>query len=222
MDLPFHAEIMRAAVGEFFDATAMEQILAGNFSQDSFRNLLGDRPQLHFDDDKIAEALAYVEDLRTRIIALAVETTDTAGAAQRHVFGQLCHTVQDFYAHSNYVDLWLAANGGLSATAPESIPALDEEILQHPDLHTGSFVMWRDIIFYIPLLKYLARKIYIPPQSHEAMHLDNPSRGEKFPYARAAAVQRTRWEYHRTVESIVAHGGETALQRFLAAEQPSV
>ena len=73
---------------------------------------MGTRPHIHFDDDKFAEANAYVAKEHARIVELACEpsrpgTPEDAlvGADQRAALGRLCHTVQDFYAHSNYVDL---------------------------------------------------------------------------------------------------------------------
>jgi len=213
LDLRYHEEITRTALGEFFDEPALAQIIAANFSQDSLINLVG-KPYLHFDDDEIAASLAYVDGLAARITAVMTEPGADIGAAQRQTFGQLTHTVQDFYAHSNYVDLWLASFNGDTPPAPNAIPPLDAYLLNHPDLHTGTFKLWRDIIYYIPGLKHVARKVYIPLRSHEAMHLDNPARGEKFPYALAAAARRTRWEYLRAADAISAIGGDAALHRF--------
>lgn len=212
MDLQYHEEITRVALEEFFDEPALAQVIAANFSQDDFWNLIG-KPHLHFDDE-IPAAQAYVDGLMARIIVVMTELGADVGAVQRRVFGQLTHTVQDFYAHSNYVDLWLASLNGDTPPAPDTIPPLDAHLLAHPDLHTGTFKLWRDIIYYIPGLKYVARKVYIPPRSHEAMHLDNPARGEKFFYALAAAVRRTRWEYLRVADAIASIGGDAALRRF--------
>ncbi len=212
MDLQYHEKITRIALGKFFDEPALMQVIAANFSQDDFWNLIG-KPHLHFDDE-IPASQAYVAGLRARITAVMTEPETDVGAAQRRVFGLLTHTVQDFYAHSNYVDLWLASLNGDSPPAPDTIPPLDDRLLAHPDLHTGTFRLWRDIIYYIPGLKHVARWVYIPPRSHEAMHLDNPARGEKFPYALAAAVRRTRWEYLRAADAIAGIGGDAALRRF--------
>ncbi len=215
MDLPYHEQITRAAVGTLFDTPAMAQILAANFEQDALRNLVG-KPYLHFDDNKIAESLAYVDTCFERIATVMAHADVDVGAEQRRIFGQLSHTVQDFYAHSNYVNLWFAEYGTEQST-PKDIDSLDAALLHHAALRTGSFRLWRDIVYYIPGVKYIARKLYIPPHSHEAMHLDNPQRGVKFEYAMAAAIRRTRHEYHRVIKIITAYGGDIAVQRFLRA-----
>ena len=208
MLLEYHAIITRDAIGEFFGKTALREIIAANFKQDAPANLIG-KPYLHFDNDKIAESLAYIDRQMMRLAE-----ADGNETVQWDAFGRLCHTAQDFYAHSNYVDLWLAENGGTEHTAPAEIDGLDESLLTSPRLRTGSFYLLRDIIYYIPLVKILARKIHIPRFSHEAMHLDDPARGARFEYALAAAVQRTRFEYRRAVEMLSARGGAAAVNRF--------
>jgi hypothetical protein len=70
------------------------------------------------------------------------------------------------------------------------------------------------MIDYVPLLGALARSIWVPADSHEAIHLDSPDRGPQFVYALAAARQRTAQEYHRAVETIVKAGGQDAVERF--------
>ncbi len=212
MLLEYHEIITRDALGEFFAEAALREIIAANFKQDALANLLG-KPEIHFDNDKIAESLAYIDAEISRM-ANAVGDTSEIQAIQWDAFGRLCHTAQDFYAHSNYVDLWLAENGGLENTSPTEIDGLDEKLLTHPNLRTGSFHLLRDIVYYIPGIRTLARKIHIPQFSHEAMHLDDPSRGAQFDYAMVAATQRTRFEYRRAVDALSAHGGESALSRF--------
>ncbi len=216
MLLEYHAIITRDAIGKFFGETALREIIAANFKQDSLANLIG-KPYLHFDNDKIAESLAYIDRQITRL-------TDARGDdaviqnVQWDAFGRLCHTAQDFYAHSNYVDLWLAENGGLENTSPAEIDGLDEKLLSHPNLRTGSFYLLRDIVYYIPGVRTIARKIHIPIFSHEAMHLDDPTRGAKFAYAMTAAIQRTRFEYRRAVDALSARGGTAAVNRFRAED----
>lgn len=212
MLLEYHEIITRDAIGKFFDDTALREIIAANFKQDALVNLLG-RPEIHFDNDKITESLAYIDAEISRMTNAVGDDTEIQ-SEQWDAFGRLLHTAQDFYAHSNYVDLWLAEHGGLENTTPDEIDGLDEKLLSHPNLRTGSFHLLRDIIYYIPGIRTLARKIHIPKFSHEAMHLDDPTRGAKFDYAIAAATQRTRFEYRRAVDALSAQGGEAALKRF--------
>src|SRR5690606_18376168 len=105
MDARFHVQLLTEAVGAHFEPQALQQIIAANLGQDALRYQLGAYPHYHFDNNEITRSLAYVEQEHEQIVALAL--TANPGAAQRAAFGRLTHTVHDFYAHSNYVDLWL-------------------------------------------------------------------------------------------------------------------
>jgi len=212
MLLEYHKTITQNAIGKFFGDDALREIIAANFKQDALANLLG-RPVIHFDNDRIIESLAYIDAELARMGHARGDDTEIQRILW-DAFGRLSHTAQDFYAHSNYVDLWLAENGGLENTSHADINGLDENLLSHPRLHTGSFHLLRDIVYYIPLIRTLARKIYIPKFSHEAMHLDDPTRGAKFDYAITAAIQRTRFEYQRAIDLLSTHGDKSALNLF--------
>ena len=191
MDKPYHIQITTAALPATISADALDLILAANLGQDALRNQLGSKAHYHYDNNDIAAGDAYVAELH-HAIANAKSLAEACTA-----FGQLSHAVQDFYAHSNYVDLWLEKHGGLEKTRREDIVPLDPDILQHPALHTGHFRMIPDILYYIPRIKHIFRKLYLPADSHEAMNLDTPARGERFWYALHAATERTRHEYER-------------------------
>jgi hypothetical protein len=212
MEARFHVQLLTETVGDYFDPPALQQIIAANLGQDALRYQLGAFPHYHFDGNEIAKSLAYVEQEHEKLVTLA--STDNPGAAQRAAFGRLTHAVHDFYAHSNYVDLWLDANGGLAGSTAEQINGLDATLLNHPQLRTGTFNLWFDLLYYIPHFRSTLRKIYLRPNSHEAMNLDSPTQGPKFQYAMIAAQQRTLHEYHRAADALAAHGGEEALHHF--------
>ena len=150
----------------------------------------------HFDNCDFASSLRYIEEQHT----LIAETDDPH--AMRRALGRLTHTAQDFYAHSNYVDLWLNQHGGLGRTRPGDINGLDPDLHHSPQLRSGWFFWWRDIIYYLPLLRNFAKKYLVFADSHEAMNLDAPRSGPKFWYAIVAAKQRTVAEYHRVVQTL--------------------
>jgi len=215
MHAQYHTALIRKALEADFTETALGEVIAANLGQDALRYQLGNKPHFHCDNNKIAESLAYVEEEHAAIAAIAGTTAAGAdGAQMRAALGHLFHTVQDFYAHSNYVDLWLESQKGRPRPPAEAIDGLVPGLLGHPGLRTGTFVMWRDLIYYVPLLGKLARRIYVSPRSHEAMNLDGPERGWKFWYAYAAAYQRTCAEYQRAVATVRTAGGEAALQAF--------
>ena len=210
----YHRSITHTALATQFSEAALGEIVAANLGQDAWVYQLGTKAHYHFDNNGIAEGLSYIEDLHRTIAALAEEAS--GGQAQRVAFGRLCHAVQDFYAHSNYVDLWLARNGGLESTLPSEIDGQDKELLSHPNLRTGTAVVWRDWIYHFRLAEPLARRIPPRPGSHQTMNLDSPERGPRFSYAVEAAVQRTLYEYNRAADMLIRARGEQALVRFTA------
>ena len=212
MESRYHVQLLTEALDAFFDSAALEQVIAANLGQDALRYQLGAYPHYHFDNNQIARSLAYVDHEQRQVVALA--SSANPGPAQRAAFGRLSHTVHDFYAHSNYVDLWLERNGGLANSSAGQIDGLDASLLNHPQLHTGSFKLWFDTLYYIPGVGPMLRKIYLRPGSHEAMNLDTPAQGPKFHYAMVAAHQRTLHEYYRAANALLAAGGEEALQHF--------
>ena len=79
-----------------------------NIKQDSSAGQFG-HDEYHFDNN------AFDEDLRlhrgaARAGGCIPAKKDVASAWM--AFGRMTHTVQDFYAHSNYITLWLAASTG--------------------------------------------------------------------------------------------------------------
>lgn len=215
----YHIELTRLVLAPHFAAPALDDVIRANLGQDALRYQLGTHPHFHFDNNQIAEGLAYVEQQHAEIVALVAVEGSRAAARQRACLGRLLHAVQDFYAHSNYVDLWLARYTAPGQSMPQSseINGLDAEILGHPDLMTGSFKFWRDIVYYIPVAGWLARRFLgVPATSHEGMNLDAPDRGPSFVYAFEAARQRTAHEWQRAAAEVQAAGGEAAYQRFIA------
>ena len=116
-------------------------------------------------------------------------------------FGRLSHTVQDLYAHSNYVDLWLANCDGRNP-GPDKIDPLDPGLLSDPWLHSGKVNYLFDALQFFNLLKPSMLK-FTSHDSHTRMNLDGPNR-PNFPYAFAAAVKRTQLEFTKMADSLPA------------------
>lgn len=103
-----HESITRSAVATFADIVfdgrsgarkpALGQIAVANAAVDDDQY----HSALHFDGEAFPEGQARLQDLRIRI-ALDMSRKDVT-AARTHL-GQALHTVQDFYAHSNWVEL---------------------------------------------------------------------------------------------------------------------
>jgi hypothetical protein len=190
----YHIAVLTETLGQHFSARALQQIIDANLGQDSGWTQF--QMHVHFDNCAFAEGRAFVEQQHA-LIAGADDPT-----LMRAALGRLTHAVQDFYSHSNYVDLWLEANGGFANTRPEDVDGLDPALLNHPSLTSGYFYLWRDIIYYLPIIDRFAKKYLVFPGSHEAMNLDDPSTGPRFPYSIVAAKQRTLAEYQRALQSL--------------------
>jgi hypothetical protein len=194
MHTPYHRSITVQALQGCFSATALEVIVAANLGQDSPRGQIG-HDEYHFDANAFAKGRAYIEENR-HIIRPALERGDVL-AAQK-AFGRLTHTAQDFYAHSNYVTLWLARFPDNGWPPPDEIDPFDSALLDGPDLRSGRLYYPLEVLSFIPFLKKFILPL-LPRDSHAWMNLDTPEQGPKFPYAIAAAEKRTRYEYEQTV-----------------------
>jgi hypothetical protein len=190
----YHIQMITQALQAEFSGRALRAILQANLGQDSLRGLIG-HPEFHFDDSRFAESYAYMERQNQ-----AIHAALSAGRPQPawQAFGRLLHTAQDFYAHSNYVQLWLS--GRSPVPPPEEIEALDAAILESKALVSGRIYFW-EVFSLIPGLEPLSRRL-LPPDAHAWVNLDKPECGPLFRYALAAATQRTRLEYERLVRSL--------------------
>ena len=194
METQYHISVLTETIGSQISARALQEIIAGNLGQDMGWDQF--KPHVHFDNSLFSDGLAFMEEQH------AIITQSDSANKMWSAFGKLTHAAQDFYSHSNYVDLWLKANGGFEKTKPEDINGLDEKLLNDSRLVSGNFFLWRDIIYYIPLIKNFAKKHLLFPDSHEAMNLDVPECGAQFPYSIVAAKQRTRAEYDRVMKTL--------------------
>jgi hypothetical protein len=105
----------------------------------------------------------------------------------------LTHAVQDFYAHSNYIELWLACHSAGAVPAPPDVDPLDSDLIYSPALRSGK-VYVLEALTLIPILKPLVMPL-LPRDSHAWMNIDSPGHGTNFAYAFQAAVTRTKIEF---------------------------
>jgi hypothetical protein len=196
----YHRLITTQALNEVFSPPALEIIIAANLGQDHFLRGQFGHPEYHFDGNTFAESRAFIGRNRD-LVRPALEAGDAA-AAQR-ALGRLTHAAQDFYAHSNYVALWLARFPPGGWPSPQEIEPFDEASLHHPDLRSGKIYMPLELFSWVPGLAPLFVPL-LPRDSHAWMNLDSPSRGPMFAYALAAALKRTRYEYELTAANLTS------------------
>ena len=200
MLIKYHESITRKALSEHFSLRALQAILVANLKQDSLLTGQIGHNEYHYDNNAIAESDRFIEEQRELTLsALQDEDLLTAWTA----FGRLTHTAQDFYAHSNYVDLWLSQFNGQTPPPPSGIAPLMDALIHSPNLHSGKLYYPLGVLSFVPFVKHLVIPL-LPADSHAHMQLDSPARGKRFAYAFEAAIKRTQYEFKTTIANLSA------------------
>jgi hypothetical protein len=189
----YHREITINALSSYFSVSALQTIIAANLGQDALRYQFG-HDHFHYDNNSFAAGDAYVDELRQAVLA-GLERME-AGQARKD-FGRLTHTVQDLYAHSNYISLWLLGHPG---TTPQEIDPQQMALLQDERLRSGRVYFPLEALSFISFFKPFVIPL-LPRDSHAWMNMDDPS-CKNFEYAFAAAVKRSAAEYLSIIEKI--------------------
>ena len=197
MLIPVHLRITRRALGETFSARALGIILDSNVRMDSPWNQLG-HDEFHFDNNAFEVSRAYIAGQRA-LIAPALEAGNPRAAWV--AFGRLTHTAQDFYAHSNYVDLWLACQPNGMVPSASEIDPLDDSLVENPSLRSGKSYFPFGVLSFVPGLRQLVIP-RLPRDSHAWMNLDSEACGPLFEYAFYAAIKRTRFELETVAKGL--------------------
>jgi hypothetical protein len=113
----------------------------------------------------------------------------------------MTHTAQDFYAHSNYITMWVSRYDGQTLPPPPDVDPVDPKLLHSPELHSGKVYLPFELLYFFRSTKAFALR-WLPRTSHAWMNLDTPEQGFKFHYAMQAAIKKTVLEYERTVAGL--------------------
>ena len=189
----FHFEITRAALDGRFSPRALEIISAANLRQDALPKQIGHN-EYHFYNNAMEASHRYISEQRGYVLAsLFMPGSSAAWSA----FGRLIHAAQDFYAHTNYVPLWLSRYKNATPPPSSEIDPVEKSLLQSPGLHSGRLYYPLEILCLIPAIRKLimSTPFGMPRNSHAWMNLDSPKHNPHFEYARAAAVKRTQHEF---------------------------
>jgi hypothetical protein len=192
-----HAEITRQALRERFSAAALEKIIEANVYQDRIAGQVG-HDEYHFDNNAFEKSYAYIEEQRALVISsLQANEAPSAWSA----FGRLTHTAQDFYAHSNYIDLWISCQPDGALPTTSEVDPVDEDLIHSRALRSGKVYLPLEIFSFIKFLKPVVMPL-LPCDSHAWMNLDGPGQGPNFTFAFHAAVKRTRIEFEKTTTEL--------------------
>lgn len=189
----YHIEIMLHALGERFSPRAMSAITYANIHQDRLSGQFG-HDEFHFDNNAFEKAYAYIEEQRALTVS-ALQKNDALSAWS--AFGRMTHTLQDFYAHSNYITLWLNRFDEHAVPPSSEVDPVDLTLIQSPDLHSGKVYYPFELLYFIRKTRAFSLR-YLPKDSHAWMNLDTPEQGFKFDYAMQAAIKRTVIEFEKT------------------------
>jgi hypothetical protein len=202
----YHIEILQQAFAGTFSPAALSKVIAANVNQDRISAQLG-HDEYHFDNNAFEKSYAYIEAQRLLVISsLQANDPDSAWSA----FGRLTHTAQDFYAHSNYIDLWLALHTNGSRPAPFGVNPVEPAVLRSEALRSGKLYYPLEVFSFIKPLKPLVLPL-LPRDSHAWMNIDSPEQGFKFDYVMQASIKRTVIEFEETIVNISA----SLIQEFL-------
>ena len=193
----YHVKITRQALEQCFSAPALANIIEANLHQDCLLGQMG-HDEYHFDNNAFEKSHAYIEEQRSLVIT-SLQTGDKVSAWS--AFGRLTHTAQDFYAHSNYIDMWLSCQPGDAPPAPSAVDPVDIALIDSPDLRSGKIYLPLEALTAVDILTLLVKPL-LPRDSHAWMNIDSPERGFKFEYAFHAALKRTEIEFERTTAGL--------------------
>jgi hypothetical protein len=187
-----HAEILKQALSASFSAAALEKIIQANVYQDRIGGQIG-HDEYHFDNNAFEKSYAYIEEQRALVIS-SLQANDILSAWS--AFGRLTHTAQDFYAHSNYIDLWVAIQPDGAVPTTSEVDPVDEDLLHSRALRSGKLYYPLEVFGFIKFLDPIVKPL-LPRDSHTWMNLDSPGQGPHFAFAYQAAVKRTKWEFEK-------------------------
>lgn len=130
-----HEQITRDALTGTLSETNLKIVIDANLAQDKSGSEGLAELRRHFSDEHLASSLRFIEREKTRALNYACESdTDgqLRGQALTH-FGELLHSVQDFYSRSNYLELMFA--NPTYKNDPYSVPMVDWQKV--PDGYPG-------------------------------------------------------------------------------------
>lgn len=104
MKLNYHRQMVRKVLQKLgIGKDCIDCAVRGNEGQDSLLNQ--DRTDFHFDGCDFAGGIEYVQSQLQEIERLRTEDCSKNICKIFEAFGRLTHGIQDFYAHSNWVEL---------------------------------------------------------------------------------------------------------------------
>jgi hypothetical protein len=181
----YHATLLRRAAPRGFSRIALHfRVIPANVAVDFNQN----DKWLHFDNSMFSAGVQHINELWSRI---------EAGSDCMTNFGKLTHTAQDFYSHSNWVELH-------QHLAP--IPIWDLEVESLPDevlsgTYPSSHIAEKSVPTHAELNKDCPFVWFSP--SGARVVTEGPNRGKNFfELGYQAALSATRLQFNRLIQAI--------------------
>jgi len=184
MKSKYHIEITQKALRSHFSEEALEVIVKANIRQDRLKFQFGHN-YIHFDGSAFKEGFEYIANLEKSIL---VNVSSNKILNARISLGCVLHSWQDFYSHSNYIQLWLANH---DHKPPVNIDWDDLSILAHCDLKSGKNYGVMEFIAMVPGLSKIIIPL-MPEDSHARMNMDSPEVSPHFNFVYMAALLRSK------------------------------
>ena len=180
----YHINITREVFRKVFSNNALSEIIQANIKQDRILYQFGHN-HYHFDSNAFVEGFGYIA-TQEKLILKNINLGNNSEALA--ALGRLSHTWQDFYSHSNYVQLWLER---FCENSSQNIDPNSLEIMNHNSLRSGKNYGLCEFIALLPVIGKIITPL-MPEDSHAKMNLDSPRSGPLFDYAYLAAKKRTQ------------------------------
>jgi hypothetical protein len=176
------------------------------------------RAYKHFDSERFGEASAHLTQLKDQVIA-AITAASPDGERARAALGTALHTVQDFYAHSNWVDIGRSGVNTALGRSPLANPAATDAFCPSSPEQLGGIGLTTDTTgYYIGLLgcgPIAAGKCYHGgPGGCDGLNKDRPGR-PNHDAARSRADQATRDYVNQILDASGVAGNAKAIKALM-------
>jgi len=106
-----HAGIIEEALGTRLSADALAVIIEASYHQDDEENAFN---EFHFDNCALIGSLAFIADRYRELIYIAGAVVEHKSNALPvlELMGKILHAIHDFFAHSNWLELWAGVSFG--------------------------------------------------------------------------------------------------------------
>jgi hypothetical protein len=171
-------------------------------------------PVAHCDDEMLPECTQRMIDLKNAAIS-ALTGSSPDGAEARRQTGRALHTLQDFYAHSNWIEL---GNSGANTTLGRgTIPKLGASVHTCGLINTGALTgagLTSITTGYFTAIIPFGKCAHGIPVVTPGINKDDPSR-TGFTAARAAAVAGTTDFVNQVLDASGVAGNDKAIRAYM-------